>query len=143
MQPTQYWKVKTLEFAGHSYKEMRDQTLLTYTVIQKKTKRKPYVKSKYFNKQKVFLHHFWQHMFEKNPKDRARRLKFFACAIELLQNSTLSPNVVEPKKRGSLRWYRFFGISPKGNKFVVQIKESKNGQKYLLSMFPEKQKTHQ
>ncbi len=45
------------------------------------------MRSAYFNKEKIFLDLFWTHLFMKqNQRDRLRRIKFFAVAIDLIMN---------------------------------------------------------
>ena len=66
-----------------------------------------------------------------------RRMKFFGCAIELIQNSHFEPTSKEnPNKPGEIL-HRFAGISADNEIFFVQIKEDKrNNQKCLISVFP-------
>lgn len=131
-----YWMVKNNLLSGHNYSVLRNRALELFKEVQKKSKRKPYIRSKYFRKKKVFLHYFWTHLFEKNPKDRSRRLKYLPCAFELIKYSTFSPEIVEPNKKDALKWYRFMGTTANKQAFIVQIKESKNGKLYFISVFP-------
>src|SRR3972149_9976165 len=62
-----------------------------YAVLKKKTKRRPYVRSAYFNKEKIFFDYHWQHLSQKSPKERYHRLKYFMSAIELIQYSRHTP----------------------------------------------------
>ncbi len=106
--------------------------------IVKKTKRRPYVRSAYFNKEKIFLGLFWQHLHDKvNIRDKTRRLKYFPCAIDLVKNNRFKPTSKEnPNKKDEIL-HRFSGITPDNEVFFVQIKEvKKNGQKWLISVFP-------
>lgn len=133
------YKTKAKPLSGTNYHEIRKKALDFYQQIKNKTKRKPYVRSAYFKKEKVFLDLFWAHVFHKNYWDQTRRMKYLPCAIELIQKSRLKPisDKLNPNK-STERLYRFAGIAANGDKFRVQIKESRNsGKKYLISVFPE------
>ena len=123
--------------AGTSYKEIRKKAFGLYQEIKRKSKRKSYVRSMYFKKEKVFLDLFWGHTFEKNHWDQMRRMKFFACGIELIQKSTFEPTTKEnPNKRGEVL-HRFAGVSATSELFFVQIKEDRpTSKKFLISIFP-------
>lgn len=98
-------------------------------------KRDPFVRSAYFEKDKIFINTFWDHLKPKPQRDRRRRLKFYGCALELIQRSRVKPE--SPFRTKSENLYRFSGESADGQKFVVQIREeSKTGRKYFTSVFP-------
>lgn len=109
-------------------------------MIKRKSKRRTYVRSAYFNKNKIFLDLFWQHLFDKEKwQDRFRRLKYFGCAIELIQESRFAPKSKENPNNPSEILHRFYGSTAEKDAFYVQIKEDKRtGQKFLISTFPEK-----
>ncbi len=133
------YETNVKKIIGTSFPEVRKRAFRFYTVIKKKSKRKPYVRSAYFKKDKIFLEVFWSHVFEKkNYWDQIRRMKFFPCAIELIQGSRFEPISKEnPNKKGEIL-HRFIGKSFEGDVFFVQIKEDKaNGRKFLISVFPE------
>ena len=134
---------KASQLPGSDFREIHNQAFAVYKQIKQKTKRRVYVRSIYFNKEKIFLDLFWQHLFQKqNWRDRVRRLKFFPCALELLQYSRFDPLTKDNPNRQSESLHRFFGITKNGDKFIVQIKEDKrNRQKFLISVFPESKKT--
>lgn len=134
----QYYRVKAPLIKGNSYSQIRNLSLQYYREIAHRTKRLPYIKSTYFGKRKIFLHHFWQHLFEKNPKDRMRRLRFFLCGIELIQTTQYQPEVITSKASNKETWYRFFGEALNEEKFVVQVKQTKKQQLFLMSIFPYK-----
>ena len=134
----QYYRVKSRVIPGSSYSQVRNFALQYYRCIAHTTKRLPYIKSIYFKKRKIFLHHFWQHLFEKTPKDRTRRLRFFMCGIELIRTTRYKPEIMVSKKSNREKWYRFFGKTQNNEKFVVQIKETKQNQLFLMSIFPYK-----
>jgi len=109
----------------------------SYKRIKSKTKRTPYIRSRYFKKEKIFLNIFWSHLFKKSERDRVRRLKFYDCALELLGNSVHNPITRENYKKKDELLHRFYGVTKSGEKFVVQIKENKRTKrKDLISIFP-------
>ncbi|MBU4142428.1 hypothetical protein KJ590_00300 [Patescibacteria group bacterium] len=132
------YKTKTAKFSGTDFREVHHKALDFYRQIKRKTKRRPYVRSLYFKKDKVFLELFWQHLFDKqNWRDRIRRLKYFPCAIELIRDNSFDPISKEnPNKRAEIL-HRFAGATKNNDLFFVQIKENKrSGQKWLVSVFP-------
>lgn len=130
--------VKTTKLSGTKYSEVLKNAFNIYSKIKKYTKRRPYIRSAYFNKDKIFLSLFWHHLNDKlNLKDKTRRVKFFPCALELIKNSRFDPTSKEDVGRKSEILHRFKGITQKNEVFYVQIKENKrNNQKYLISVFP-------
>ncbi len=115
-----------------------DEAFDYFLAIKRKSKRKPYIRSIYFDKNKIFLHYFWEHLFQKvNWRDRMRRLKCFPAALELIAKTRVAPTSKDnPDKKDEIL-HRFLGKTKEGDKFMVQIKEfKKNGQKYLISIFP-------
>ena len=124
--------------SGTNWKEVTKKAYGHYKDITGRSKRRPYVRSAYFDKQKIFLGLFWQHLHEKNFRDRTRRLKFFPCAIELIQHSHCEPRTTQTLERPSELLHRFAGGTKDGQSFFVQIKEDKRtGEKWLISVFPE------
>ena len=73
------YKTKIKALAGTNYKEISKKAIGLYRQIKKKTKRRPYVRSAYFDKDKIFLGLFWSHLYDKNYWDQTRRMKFFGC----------------------------------------------------------------
>jgi hypothetical protein len=125
-------KVKHLP--GTSYREVYSQAKFLYKQIESKSKRKPYVRSKYFKGEKVFLDYFWDHVGHKNPSDRLRRLRYYPCALDLIKNSKVKPEIIE---KTSEILYRFKGKNGNGEFFYVQItQEKKSDKKHFLSVFP-------
>ncbi|TRZ78512.1 hypothetical protein D4R87_00470 [bacterium] len=136
------YQTKAKKLTGSDFHEVNKKALNLYKEIKKKTKRRPHIRSTYFKKDKIFLELFWQHLFDhSNWRDRARRLKYFPCAIELIRKTTFEPESKEnPNKRTEIL-HRFAGITKENDMFFVQIKENKRtGQKFLISMFPLGQK---
>lgn len=66
-----------------------------------------------------------------------RRIALYAAALEVMQKSTVAPEIKQNPNRKSEILYRFFGITKEKEKLVVQIKEDvKSKQKFLISIFP-------
>lgn len=132
------FQVKSERLSGTNFKEIYKIAFFHYQKIKKGTKRRPYVRSAYFNKEKIFLEFFWHHLHEKlNYRDKTRRVKYFSCAIELIQNSKLNPESKENVNRRSEIFHRFAGKTKNQDLFFVQIKEDKRtNQKWLVSIFP-------
>ena len=119
-----------------SYGEVMGGAFAIYDKIKKRTKRRPYVRSAYFRREKVFLDYFREHLFQKSPRERTKRLRYFGAAIELVQHSKNDPTVKpNPNKPGELL-YRFAGLTKEKELFYVQIKEDKRKRKYLMSCYP-------
>lgn len=132
------YKTKLHKLPGAHWHQIIKAAFGQYKIIKSKSKRRPYVRSAYFKKEKIFLALFWHHLHEKtNLRDKTRRLKYFPCAIELIENSKIKPTAQISKEEPWINLYRFAGIAPDGNRFFVQIKENiKSGQKWLISIFP-------
>lgn len=124
--------------SGSNYKEIAKQARLVYRDIAKQTKRRAYVRSAYYKKEKIFFEYYWQHLSQKALVYRTTRLRYLACAIELIRYSRIEPTVkINPNRHHELL-YRFTGQTRDGKRFYVQIKENrKTKQKYFMSVFPE------
>ena len=132
------FKTKKKKISGTSFKEVNRTAQLIYKQIKSKSKRIPYVRSKYFKNEKVFLTIFWKHLFDKNEKDRVRRLKLYECALDLIKNSTINPETRENFKKKNELLHRFYGTLSSGERFVVQIKENKRTKrKDFISVYPD------
>ncbi len=134
----QIYKTKVKKFHGTHFHIVHRQAFGLYTEIKKKTKRRTYIRSAYFEKDKIFLDLFWHHLFEKsNWRDRVRRMRYFGCAVELIQSSRFKPNTTLDPNKSTERLYRFYGTSAENELFCVQIKENlKKKQKFLISVYP-------
>ena len=134
------YKTKTKKLPGSDFHEVSRKAHELYNKIKKKSKRRPYVRSVYFKKDKIFLELFWKHLYEKeNFRDKLRRMKYFGLAIELIQKSRLEPASSENPNKSSEVLHKFSGLTREGELFHVQIKEEKkNGKKWLMSVFPAK-----
>lgn len=135
---TNIYSTNKKKLSGTSYKEIDKLAKNIYSVIRKRTKRTPYLRSKYFRSEKVFLNIFWSHLYQKHEKDRTRRLKFFDCAVDLIKSSTYHPVSRENFKNKGELLHRFVGSTKNKEKFIVQIKENKRSKrKDLVSVYPE------
>ena len=133
----QYYKTRTKKLSGTHHERLMKKAFGQYKEIARKSKRRPYLRSAYFDKQKIFLGLFWQHLHEKNLRDKARRLALFPCAIELIQKTKYEPSSKDNPNRKSEIFHRFAGSTPDNEIFFVQIKEDKNTkEKYFISAFP-------
>ena len=132
------YQTKARKLPGVNYTAVRKHVMQAYNQIKKRTKRKPYVRSAYFKKQKVFLDFFWPHLLEKSFTDRTRRLRYFEAAIAVIQHSRNEPFSQEnPHKQGEIL-HRFAGLTKGRELFYVQIKENKrSGAKHFMSCFPQ------
>jgi hypothetical protein len=52
-----------------------------------------------------------------------RRLRYLACALELIAKTRLMPTSKTDPHRQTVTWHRFAGKTPDGALFYVQIKE--------------------
>lgn len=134
------YKSKHGVLPGSSYDELVKLARREYHLIQKKTpRRQPYIRSKYFTKDKIFVSQFWDHLSQKIPVDRVRRLKLYSCAIDLLRHSVYSPEISQNPNKPNEALYRLAGVTKDGVPFYVQIKENKRtNRKDFISVFPAK-----
>ena len=135
MQP---YHTKSKKFTGTRWADVINKASALHNQIKAKTKRRPYIRSSYFKKDKIFLGIYWSHLHEKkNLKDKTRRVKFFGCAVELIRNSNFKPDSKENPNNKDEIVHRFAGLTADNELFFVQIKEEKRtGKKYLISTFP-------
>jgi len=129
------YQAKSKKIAGTNYGEIMHNFLLSFDKIKKHTKRRPYIRAAYFKKDKVFLDYFREHLFQKSPKERTKRLVYFNAAIELIQNSKNEPTKKPNPNKKEEFLYRFAGLTKEKEIFYVQIKEDKKGARYLMSCF--------
>lgn len=131
------YQAKTKKLSGTDFHEVYSHALKLFKSLKKKSKRRPYVRSAFFKKDKVFLDYFWGHLWQKKWQDRFRRLKFYACSLDLIQHSHVEQVSKEnPNKRSEIL-HRFAGSSAEKELFFVQISEDKKtGNKNFLSVFP-------
>lgn len=133
------YKTKYDLLAGSSYDEVVAAARKEFNTIRKITKRQPYVRSKYFRGDKIFVTVFWDHLAQKHPKERRKRLKFYKAAIDLLRNSTISPDQIFIETAKDTIFYRFYGITKDKAEFCVQVKfDKRSGRKDFMSVFARK-----
>ena len=108
---------KYARLPGSSYNESLNRARREYNVIAHLTKRQPYVKSKYFNGDKVFLKVFW----------------------DVLRHSQITPETTFNADDRNILLHRFYGVTKDGIYFCVQVKEDKRtGHKDFMSVFDRK-----
>jgi hypothetical protein len=130
-------KVKASTSPGTDYEEVYPPARRLYNQIKAQTKRQPYVRSAYFNKDKVFIELFWVHLNQKNRKERNKRLKYYACGIELLRSTRQQPTTKKNPNKSNESMHRFAGLSPSGDLFYIQVKENRRtNRKDFMSVFP-------
>lgn len=132
----QVYKSRARKLSGTSYSEIKLQARALYKIYTSRTKRRPYVRSLYFNKDKIFLSLFWAHIWDKNWSDRNRRLKLLPCGLDLIKNSRFQPSSKQNPNKKSEIIHKFAGVTKEGELFFVHIKEGNNGDKHLMSIFP-------
>lgn len=132
----EYYQTKSKQLPGTEVSEVIETARLVYRQAVKSTRRRPYVRSVYFDKEKIFLDNFWPHLYQKSYSERSKRLRLLPCAIELIQHSRFAPSVqLNPNNHAEVL-HRFYGRSKDGKLFGVQIKEDiKRGQKFFMSVF--------
>ena len=124
---------------GSSYDEVVKHARREYNTIRKITKRQPYVRSKYFRGDKIFITVFWDHIMQKHRGIVVKRLKFYKTAIDLLRNSQSSPETHIDTTQDKIYLHRFYGKTKSGVEFCVQVKEDRrSGRKDLMSVFDRK-----
>jgi len=131
------YKTKCGLLSGTNLGEVYRSAWKIFHDIEKKTRRKTYIRSSYFKKEKIFFDFFWDHLKSKGPKERFKRLKFFKASLELVENSKNQPVVKDNPKKKTEVFYRFAGLTRGNRLFIVQIKENRiSKRKYLMSCFP-------
>lgn len=134
------YQVRTSTIKGKSrFSDIGKEAMFIFRQIEKRTKRQPYLRSAYFNKEKIFFTFFFKHLNQKPVYARPARLKLLPCAIELIEESHNKPIERLNPNRKTEKFYRFAGLTPQKHLFYVQIKENlKTKKKYFMSCFLEK-----
>lgn len=131
------YQSKCRKLSGTNFSEVVKEADRIFRVIKSTTKRRPYVRSAYFNKSKIFIGSFFRHTHEKNWRDAVRRMKLFPCAIDLIKNSRHESTSKQDPNNPNVILHRFAGSTAQKELFYVQIKEDKRfDEKNLLSVFP-------
>lgn len=136
------YQTKYAKIPGTSYKEVYKSAMDTFRPIKNRTKRKPYIKSAYFSRRKIFFEYFWSHLWKsRGYKERTRRLKYFKVSLDLLRYSTYAPETKENAINKNELLHRFAGLTKEKELFYVQVKENKrSGRLHFMSCFPVKVK---
>ncbi len=131
-----FYQTKANKLSGSNYIEVLESAEIIFKQIKSKTKRKPYLRSAYFNKQKIFFDYFWIHLRQKRAKERYERLKYFSCAVDLIKNSRIVPITKQNPNNKNEILHRFYGQTKNKERFAVQIKEDKKtNKKDFMSCF--------
>lgn len=131
------YKTKAKKIAGTSRTEVYRGAMTVFSEIKKATKRRPYIRSVYFKKEKIFFDYFWDHLRQKPYRDRLERLKYFKASIELVKSSKNKPLIKYDTNKPKEVLYRFAGLTRENALFFVQIKEDpKTKRKFFMSCFP-------
>lgn len=69
------YKTRVSKLSGSDYKEVNKKAFGLYAEIKEKTKRRPYVRSAYFNKSKIFIELFWLRIWQ-NQKNKILSLRY-------------------------------------------------------------------
>jgi len=136
MQKLKLYPIKSQPIKGGRLEIITKRARGIYRQVEKRTKRKAYVRSAYFHKEKIFFDFFFSHLNQKNRKTKTLRLKLLPCALELIELSFLPPQQKDNPNISGEVLYRFGGILRDKKVIVVQIKEDKKTkQKFLMSVF--------
>lgn len=87
------YKTKLSKISGTNLKEINKNVRRIYKKLIVNAKRKPFICSAYFKKEKIFFDYFWDHLKQKGQKARFKRLQFFEAAVELIKNSKAAPAI--------------------------------------------------
>jgi hypothetical protein len=138
---TKIYKSKYEPLPGSSYDEVIPRAHREHNAIRRRTKRQPYVRSRYFNKDKVFLNIFWNHLVQKRRGEQTARARLYLCAIDLLRNTPHSPDSIFSYENPNTVLHRFYGATNGDQLFYVQVRQNKkSGRKDFMSVFPAKTK---
>lgn len=132
------YQSKLSKLPGRNYNDVERKARAIHRKIEKSTKRTPYIKSAYFSGKKVFLNVYWTHLNQMPRADRKRRLKFYALAIDLIENSRAEPTMKQNPNGKNENVYRFAGVSKEHELYYVQLKEDSRKALYFMSAFPPK-----
>lgn len=132
------YKSKYSLLAGTDYSEVMKTSRREYQIVQSRNpRRQPYVRSKYFNGDKVFINIFWNHLAQKRKGEQIKRAKLLAAALDLVRNTPLPPQTIFSQANLNEILHRFVGETKDGVQFYVQVKESKkSNRKDFMSVFP-------
>lgn len=131
-----YYRSRYSLLPGSSYNEVVALARKEFNTIRRLTKRQPYVRSKYFKGDKVFMTIFWDHVMQKSRKEKTQRLKLYRAAVDLLRNTTQAPETIIDVAHEQVALMRFYGITKDNVEFCVQVKnELRSSRKDFMSVF--------
>lgn len=132
------YQSKYQQLPGTSHEEAIKSARDYYDGVRKHNpRRRPHIRSIYFSRDKVFLQLYWDHLMQKNRRERIRRARLFRCALDLIQNTRFAPDTIIDTKNTNILLHRFYGKSAEHVHFCVQIIENKRSRrKDLISCFP-------
>lgn len=131
------FKSKYSTFPGTSHDEVIRRAHREHNAIKRRTKRQPYVRSRYFSKDKIFLNIFWNHLVQKRRGEQTARARYYLCAIDLLRNTSFDPDSIFGYEKPNEILHRFSGTTKAGDLFYVQVRQNKKtGRKDFMSVFP-------
>ena len=134
------YRSKVYLLPGTNLAEVTKQAHRILHDLERRTRRKPYVRSAYFGKRKIFFDYFWNHVQQKIAPERYRRFKLLPSAIDLIRYSRNQPTSLPNPHKRTERLHRFLGVTREGHLFAVQIKENlRSGRLYFMSCFPWKE----
>lgn len=134
------YRSKYNKLPGTSYAEVMAAARREYHAIQKRTpRRQPYIRSRYFKKDKIFVNQFWVHLNQKVSADRFRRLKLYICAVDVIRNCPYTPDTMQNPNKADELLHRYTALTKDGEQFYVQVRENKvSKRKDFMSVFPGK-----
>lgn len=137
------YKTKAHQLKATRYPDLIKEVRYIYHEIERRTRRKPYLRSAYFKREKIFFDYYWRHLDQKSPLERRKRLAYFKCGLELIAHSRFAPTTKPNPNRKNELLHHFGGVTPNNELFLVQIKEDlKTNHKYLMSIYaPENKKS--
>lgn len=101
------YQTKAGKLTGTDFHQVYKKAFGLYEQIRRRTKRRAYLRSAYFKKDKIFLVLFWQHLWDKHKwQDRMRRLMERKFANDLPHfRSFLSTMVVGEEGFEPSKWW--------------------------------------
>ncbi len=115
------YQSKYPKLTGSSYLELERKARQLYLVEVHRTKRNPYVRSRCFNGDKVFLKLFWQHLHQKYRSDRERRLAYYQAALDTIRHTVHRTEARQNPNNKSETVYRLPAKTKDGHTFYIQI----------------------
>ncbi len=110
---------------------------LYFQALQKRNaRRQPYVRSKFFYGDKVFINIYWNHLVQKRKSEQLKRSRLLPAALDLLRNATISPTILQNYSDKQHKYFRFKGRTKDGTIFYVQVRQNlRTDRKDFMSAF--------